>query len=286
MFVNLETVIGETDLTAVLRFDKGDIEAFQRDLEALIAALSNEASVMRMSIAAARGVQASIVHRAETSGFPTTYKTSMGGYGPSSAMTVGWQDTLQELRESPRRAGPGTVGFGSRLKLDSIRLSVIRAAGSTSENLSGEGDDRDDSDELTPQARRERAILGRAAMDTMGEDAWQIDPRSTNVLRGRTLTYEDPGGMHDFDSVWQISEFGTGIFASPRKRTEGRTKKPGGGGVWYLNPRTKGGEILGQAGTHWLFGLHDGDARLRADADAAVQAFIEQLQNIVRGLNG
>jgi hypothetical protein len=76
-------------------------------------------------------------------------------------------------------------------------------------------------------------------------------------------------------------EFGTGSKALPRQRTMGHSKVPGMGGAWYLNPNKRGPTIIGQEGTHFLFGRRGDAEEYRSDTEVALKAITQRLQTLL-----
>jgi hypothetical protein len=113
-------------------------------------------------------------------------------------------------------------------------------------------------------------------------------------IRGGGRSIGGTRGESEFVHVWQMIEFGTGIFSQhpsygwvPRdegavyKKDGSPIKVPDGGGAWHVGP---GGPIaLGQKGGHFLFGVRQSMQFAAEDYRVAVKA-ITQYINQTLGL--
>jgi hypothetical protein len=87
------------------------------------------------------------------------------------------------------------------------------------------------------------------------------------------------GASSPYNVLWQIAEFGTGIYAEPHKRLGVAGKIPGGGGAWWFGKFP----LLGQKGHHFLFPYRSNMDEAQADMQAAVDAIMEHMTQVLAG---
>lgn len=159
------------------------------------------------------------------------------------------------IERKPSRIGNDKVGFADAAVLN--RLEIRQGGKSFAEDKS----------ELTPEVR-----------DALATGGFGVDKRSKET-------------SSPFKSLWQIAEFGTGIYAEhpgygggARVNDDGRsTKVPGGNGAWYLNPASKRNIILGQKPMHFLFPHRSNIESFRQDINEASEAIVRQLVQVYKG---
>jgi hypothetical protein len=90
----------------------------------------------------------------------------------------------------------------------------------------------------------------------------------------------------EFNILWLIGEFGTGIYASPEsmKRTEGEYKIKGAGGAWFTSAGGRGPKIKGQEGGHFLFPYRSNFDAITQDLTAARNAVNERIGLLLQSL--
>lgn len=175
------------------------------------------------------------------------YHTAKNVYAPSDTLRVGLNLVLDEIAKPVTKLGKGAAAFARRSDLDKIRLQELRSL---------------------------RAVKHDLTDEEMSADT------GISALRGNQATTE-------FDRVWMIVEFGTGIFAYPgTKRLEGPTKDKGG--AWWLLPTHQKFDhwgwrkheatplILGQKPTHFLLGRR-ADSRMFREEGDRIRSFVREV---------
>jgi hypothetical protein len=215
------------------RLNMEGLDEFAADLRKLVDLLRNRSHEILQPVA--EMIQDRVLQRAER--FQAGDVEASGELGPwydesREAQHAAWAQVLSTLRSKPVPSGPARVGFARRSELDSITLPKMIG--------------RKSSDALTP---REEAMH------------MEDDRIKRTATTNATIMSESP-----FNVMWQIAEFGTGIYAAPDIRTEGDSKVPGGGGAWWLNPLSMSPTFYGQHGGHFLFPIRQYAEEARSDA--------------------
>lgn len=126
-------------------------------------------------------------------------------------------------------------------------------------------------------------------------DSIKIQQETAKSRKGRRLAFEEGRNPSkpqfrdtpsEFNIMWMIAEFGTGIYASPNKRTEGNYKLPGGGGAWVRNVQTMSPVLLGQKGAHFLFPTRQNLEDARDDLNFVREQVGTRIFSRLRGANG
>lgn len=180
-----------------------------------------------------------------------------------------WGDIILYLSYPVQKLGGGKAGYGSRRALDSVRLleKIRRATPVKEDTLIDTSHEADGSSLFAEEVRK-----GIGKIRQRPSKSFTRDPKT------------DQGTRSEFNILWMIGEFGTGIHASPSDmiREDGPHKVPGSA-AWYLGSKLI---IYGQKGGHFLFPFRENFDEFRKDLDAARAAIAIELDNLMRKTRG